>query len=58
MFEELARMESDCSSAKRGGDLGFFGKSWVVDFVWLVWLFLEIFVFFHVGLDDVDVRFV
>ena len=26
-FEELARMESDCSSAKRGGDLGFFGKS-------------------------------
>jgi NIMA-interacting peptidyl-prolyl cis-trans isomerase 1 len=27
MFEELARMESDCSSAKRGGDLGFFGKS-------------------------------
>ncbi|KAL3779932.1 hypothetical protein HJC23_005429 [Cyclotella cryptica] len=26
-FEELARTESDCSSAKRGGDLGFFGKS-------------------------------
>jgi peptidyl-prolyl cis-trans isomerase NIMA-interacting 1 len=25
-FEELARTESDCSSAKRGGDLGFFGK--------------------------------
>ena len=24
-FEELARTESDCSSAKRGGDLGFFG---------------------------------
>jgi NIMA-interacting peptidyl-prolyl cis-trans isomerase 1 len=26
-FEELAKTESDCSSAKRGGDLGFFGKS-------------------------------
>ena len=26
-FEELARTESDCSSAKRGGDLGFFGRS-------------------------------
>eukprot|EP00956_Cyclotella_meneghiniana_P043730 scaffold284863_cov93-Cyclotella_meneghiniana.AAC.3 len=25
-FEELAKTESDCSSAKRGGDLGFFGK--------------------------------
>ena len=25
-MEELARTESDCSSAKRGGDLGFFGK--------------------------------
>jgi len=25
-FEELARTESDCTSAKRGGDLGFFGK--------------------------------
>eukprot|EP00590_Aulacoseira_subarctica_P003949 CAMPEP_0172423834 /NCGR_PEP_ID=MMETSP1064-20121228/17765_1 /TAXON_ID=202472 /ORGANISM="Aulacoseira subarctica , Strain CCAP 1002/5" /LENGTH=236 /DNA_ID=CAMNT_0013165381 /DNA_START=23 /DNA_END=733 /DNA_ORIENTATION=- len=25
-FEELARSESDCSSAKRGGDLGFFGR--------------------------------
>jgi len=25
-FEELARTESDCSSAKRGGDLGFFGR--------------------------------
>ena len=24
--EELARTESDCSSAKRGGDLGFFGR--------------------------------
>jgi NIMA-interacting peptidyl-prolyl cis-trans isomerase 1 len=24
-MEELARTESDCSSAKRGGDLGFFG---------------------------------
>lgn len=24
-FEELAQTESDCSSAKRGGDLGFFG---------------------------------
>ncbi|KAL7466048.1 hypothetical protein ACHAXS_006339, partial [Conticribra weissflogii] len=26
-FEELAKTESDCSSAKRGGDLGFFGRS-------------------------------
>ena len=26
-FEELAKTESDCSSSKRGGDLGFFGKS-------------------------------
>jgi|UniRef100_A0A7S2XJ20 NIMA-interacting peptidyl-prolyl cis-trans isomerase 1 len=25
-FEELARTESDCSSFKRGGDLGFFGR--------------------------------
>lgn len=25
-FEELSRTESDCSSAKRGGDLGFFGR--------------------------------
>jgi peptidyl-prolyl cis-trans isomerase NIMA-interacting 1 len=25
-FEELARTESDCTSAKRGGDLGFFGR--------------------------------
>jgi NIMA-interacting peptidyl-prolyl cis-trans isomerase 1 len=25
-MEELARTESDCSSAKRGGDLGYFGK--------------------------------
>jgi len=25
-FEELARTESDCASAKRGGDLGFFGR--------------------------------
>jgi NIMA-interacting peptidyl-prolyl cis-trans isomerase 1 len=25
-FEELARTESDCSSAKRGGDLGYFGR--------------------------------
>ncbi|OQR81699.1 peptidyl-prolyl cis-trans isomerase NIMA-interacting [Thraustotheca clavata] len=25
-FEELAKVESDCSSAKRGGDLGPFGK--------------------------------
>jgi peptidyl-prolyl cis-trans isomerase NIMA-interacting 1 len=26
-FEELARTESDCSSAKRGGDLGYFGRN-------------------------------
>ena len=26
-FEELAKTESDCTSAKRGGDLGFFGRS-------------------------------
>ena len=25
-FEELAKAESDCSSAKRGGDLGYFGR--------------------------------
>ncbi|KAJ3199557.1 Peptidyl-prolyl cis-trans isomerase NIMA-interacting protein 1, partial [Dinochytrium kinnereticum] len=25
-FAALARTESDCSSAKQGGDLGFFGK--------------------------------
>ena len=25
-FEELARTESDCSSARKGGDLGYFGK--------------------------------
>lgn len=25
-FEEFAKTESDCSSAKRGGDLGFFGR--------------------------------
>mmetsp|Transcript_10946 Transcript_10946/g.22316 ORF Transcript_10946/g.22316 Transcript_10946/m.22316 type:complete len:276 (-) Transcript_10946:38-865(-) len=25
-FEELAKDESDCSSAKRGGDLGYFGR--------------------------------
>lgn len=25
-FEELAKTESDCSSSKRGGDLGFFGR--------------------------------
>uniref|UniRef100_A0A7S2Z539 Peptidyl-prolyl cis-trans isomerase n=2 Tax=Eukaryota TaxID=2759 RepID=A0A7S2Z539_9CHLO len=25
-FESRAKVESDCSSAKRGGDLGFFGK--------------------------------
>ena len=25
-FEELAKTESDCSSAKRNGDLGFFGR--------------------------------
>ena len=29
-FEELARTESDCSSAKRGGDLGFFGRGQMV----------------------------
>lgn len=26
VFEELAKSESDCSSAKRGGDLGTFGR--------------------------------
>ncbi len=26
-FEELAKTESDCSSAKRGGDLGFFARN-------------------------------
>ena len=25
-FQELAKTESDCSSAKRGGDLGYFGR--------------------------------
>ena len=25
-FEELAKTESDCTSAKRGGDVGFFGR--------------------------------
>ena len=25
-FKELAKDESDCSSAKRNGDLGFFGR--------------------------------
>lgn len=25
-FEELASTESDCSSARNGGDLGFFGR--------------------------------
>ncbi len=25
-FKELAEQESDCSSAKKGGDLGYFGK--------------------------------
>jgi NIMA-interacting peptidyl-prolyl cis-trans isomerase 1 len=25
-FEELASQESDCSSAKKQGDLGFFGR--------------------------------
>jgi peptidyl-prolyl cis-trans isomerase NIMA-interacting 1 len=25
-LEDLAKTESDCSSAKRGGDLGFFGR--------------------------------
>ena len=25
-FEELAKTESDCSSAKRNGDLGFYGR--------------------------------
>jgi len=40
-FEELARTESDCSSAKRGGDLGFFGNSRVdvlFDFSLIAWL--------------------
>ena len=26
VFESLAKVESDCSSAKRGGDLGPFGR--------------------------------
>jgi NIMA-interacting peptidyl-prolyl cis-trans isomerase 1 len=25
-FEDLAETESDCGSAKKGGDLGFFGR--------------------------------
>ena len=25
-FEDIARKESDCSSAKQGGDLGLFGR--------------------------------
>lgn len=25
-FEELARLESDCSSARKGGDLGYFTR--------------------------------
>jgi peptidyl-prolyl cis-trans isomerase NIMA-interacting 1 len=25
-LQELAKTESDCSSAKHGGDLGFFGR--------------------------------
>lgn len=25
-FEDVARTESDCSSAKKGGDLDFFGR--------------------------------
>jgi Parvulin-like peptidyl-prolyl isomerase len=25
-FEELAKTESDCTSAKRGGDVGYFGR--------------------------------
>jgi peptidyl-prolyl cis-trans isomerase NIMA-interacting 1 len=27
LFEEIAKEESDCSSAKRGGDLGPFGRN-------------------------------
>jgi NIMA-interacting peptidyl-prolyl cis-trans isomerase 1 len=25
-FQEIAKKESDCSSGKQGGDLGFFGR--------------------------------
>ncbi len=43
-FAKLASTESDCSSAKHGGDLGYFGKgqmqgmSILVIFIRLFWL--------------------